>query len=163
MSQLLMHMHRKLVIALRRFMARMRVQKLEVETFHEPAGSSTFQSRVCGLSATRLDFGKSSYVHGRDPHPKLEVEAPHELSSRIIAQLANSAMILGGRFMVAMRERLLVEATHEPMVEYRVAEENATRVAFSSAHRFKAAMRVQKLEVETSREPDRASKDCGVN
>jgi len=41
------------------------------------------------------------------------------------------------------------------MVEYRVAEENATRVAFSSAHRFKLAMRVQNLEVELFQQPSR--------
>jgi len=48
-----------------RFMAPMRCRKA-VEATHEPCGrrtgSSTFQSRVCSHSMSRLDFGKSSEV-----------------------------------------------------------------------------------------------------
>jgi len=44
--------------------------RISAESFHELAGGSTFQSRVCGHSTTRLDFGKSSYVHGPErKHP----------------------------------------------------------------------------------------------
>jgi len=146
--------------------------------FHEPMhGSADFQPAVSPTSSRQTVRTTQRQRVGNPRYGRLEicatgplrlsqarfmapmreckfVEAFHEPSGSEyncgLREVRNYSLAVHGR---NARPKLEVQPFHEPMVEYRVAEENATGVALFSARRFKVARRVQDLEVETFHEP----------
>jgi len=127
-----------------RFMAATREHPL-VETTHEPSSR-----RIAELINSAILAGRRFMAP--DARPKLEVETFHEPGRHKdnceLHEVRNYPLPVHG---LNACPELEVEITHDPVIRYHVAEENATDVAFSSAHRFKVAMRAHPDTAPTCR------------
>jgi hypothetical protein len=78
--------------------------------FREPCRSRRKEARIFlhAEAAQTQSLLTSPAVYVLDARSESKVEATHDRHPRTIAELANSAMVLRRRFMVTMRERVLV-------------------------------------------------------